>query len=209
MTLQTQTIGAFLDDLAGSRPTPGGGSAAAVIGATGAALVSMVCSVTLGKKGQEAVTAEMQDLLNASEGLRLQLTLMADEDIAAFDALMAAYRLPKTTDAERTLRARSIQASLRSATEAPLRCARASHAVITLARRAAKGGYSGVVSDAGVGVVAAHAALQSAALNVQINAPLLEDRAYAESATREMDALLIEGARDSATVFALVRGRLG
>src|SRR5271154_2795571 len=112
-----RTVAAFLDELASSAPTPGGGSAAAVIGATGAALVSMVCNVTLGKKGQEAVESEMKAVRDLSEQLRMRLTAMVAADIAAFDGLMAAYRLPKTSETEKLNRAEAIQANLRAATE--------------------------------------------------------------------------------------------
>jgi methenyltetrahydrofolate cyclohydrolase len=114
----------FLDELASAAPTPGGGSAAAVIGAMGAALVSMVCNVTMGKKGLEAAAADMQAVRDESERLRTRLTAMVAEDIAAFDGLMAAYRLPKSNDDEKSRRAEAIQANLRAATETPLACAR-------------------------------------------------------------------------------------
>ena len=120
-----QTVETFLDELASAAPTPGGGSAAAIIGAMGAALLSMVCSVTLGKKGQEAVEPDMKAVRDESERLRARLTAMVAEDIAAFDGLMAAYRLPKTDDEEKSRRAEAIQSNLRAATETPLVCARA------------------------------------------------------------------------------------
>ncbi len=82
----------FLDDLAGGAPTPGGGSAAAIMGAMGAALVSMVCNVTIGKKGYEAVEGEMKAVREESERVRRRLTAMVAEDIAAFDSIMAAYK---------------------------------------------------------------------------------------------------------------------
>ena len=203
------TLEDFLSALASRAPTPGGGSAAALIGAMGAGLISMVCNVTLGKKGMEEVAAQMHTICAESERLRLMLTPMIDADIAAFDGVMSAYRLPKGTDAEKTQRAAAIQASLIAATQTPLDCARACADVIKLSRRAAQHGYSGVISDAGVGVLAAQTALRSAALNVQINAPLLADQAFAAKASKELEELLTEGARESEAVFALVRGRLG
>jgi formiminotetrahydrofolate cyclodeaminase len=199
----------FLDDLASGAPTPGGGSAAAIIGAMGAALVSMVCSVTLGKKGLEAVAPEMKTVREQSEKLRLRLTAMVAEDVAAFDALMAAYRLPKASEVDKTRRAEAIQSNLRAATETPLDCARACAQVIGLAQRAGENGYSGVISDAGVGVLAAHTALRSAALNVYINAPSLQDREFAQQALAEVHELLEAGGRRSEAVYALVRGKLG
>ena len=89
-----RTVEDFLDQLACAAPTPGGGSAAAIIGAMGAALISMVCNVTIGKKGQEQAAAEMLAVRAESEALRARLAAMVDEDIAAFDGLMAAYKLP-------------------------------------------------------------------------------------------------------------------
>src|SRR5450631_4422829 len=95
----------FLDDLASGNPTPGGGSAAAVMGAMGAALVSMVCNVTLGKKGYEAVEAELQFVRHESDNLRARLTAMVADDVAAFEGLMAAYRLPKASEEDKARRA--------------------------------------------------------------------------------------------------------
>jgi formiminotetrahydrofolate cyclodeaminase len=204
-----RSVAAFLDDLASGAPTPGGGSAAAIIGAMGAALLSMVCNVTLGKKGLEAAESDMKAVRDESERLRARLTAMVAEDIAAFDGLMAAYRLPKSNDEEKSRRAAAIQANLRAATETPLDCARACAQVVALARRAAEQGFAGVVSDAGVGVLAANSALRSAALNVYINAPSLKDRGFATAATAEIDTLLDRSARESEAVFELVRSRLG
>jgi len=208
MITQT-TLDKFLDTLASGAPTPGGGSAAAVIGAMGAALISMVCNVTLGKKGLESAAAEMRAVCGESERLRVRLTAMIAEDIAAFDELMNAYRLPKASDTEKALRSAAIQKSLVGATNTPLECARACAQVIGISRRAAEAGYAGVISDAGVGVLAAQTALRSAALNVQINAPLLEDRGFAAAAIGEIEQLLESGGRESEAVFALVRARLG
>jgi formiminotetrahydrofolate cyclodeaminase len=192
------TVDDFLEQLAGAAPTPGGGSAAAVMGAMGAALVSMVCNVTLGKKGQEQAAAEMLAVRAGSEMLRTRLTAMVDEDIAAFDSLMAAYKLPKAGDDDKAHRA----------TEVPLDCARACAAVIALAARATAQGYRGVISDAGTGVVAAHAALRSAALNVYINAPALKDTEFARRSVAEIEALAASSAADSEAVYSFVRRRL-
>jgi len=202
-------LGTFLDELASGAPTPGGGSAAAIMGAMGAALISMVCNVTIGKKGHEAVEADMKSVRDDSEKLRMRLTAMVAEDIAAFDGLMAAYRLPKATEEEKARRAAAIQSSLRAATETPLACARACAQVVALSKRAGEKGYAGVISDAGVGVLAANTALRSAALNVYINSPSLKDRAFADAATAELAQLLDTCARESELVFELVRSRVG
>ena len=125
-------------------------------------------------------------------------TAMVAEDIAAFDGLMAAYRLPKSNDEEKSRRAEAIQLNLRAATETPLACARSCAEVVMLARRTAEKGFAGVISDAGVGVLAANSALRSAALNVYINAPALKDRDYADAATAEIEKLIERCARKRA-----------
>ena len=203
------SIEEFLGNLAGAAPTPGGGSAAAIIGAMGAALVSMVCNVTLGKKGYEAVEGEMRAVRAESERLRLRLTDMVGEDVAAFDSLMAAYKLPKATDEDKARRGAAIQDSLRRATEVPLQCARTCAEVIALARRASEHGYLSVISDGGVGVLAAYTGLRSAALNVYINAPSLKDRAFAGQSVAELESLVGRCATESESVYQLVRGKLG
>jgi formiminotetrahydrofolate cyclodeaminase len=207
--ITTLPLATFLDELASGAPTPGGGSAAAIMGAMGAALVSMVCNVTLGKKGYEAAESEMKTVRDESERLRLRLTAMVADDVAAFDGLMAAYRLPKASEEDKSRRAEAIQFNLRAATETPLACARACAQVVALSKRAGELGFAGVISDAGVGVLAANTALRSAALNVYINAPSLKDRAFAEAATAEIEKLLEHCQRESEAVFELVRSRSG
>ena len=208
-TPRQQPLQQFLDTLASSAPTPGGGGAAALMGATGAALLSMVANVSIGKKGLEPIEGELREVLSQSEALRGQLTAMVEDDVAAFDALMATYRLPKDTDAQKAARAAAIQVALRLATEAPMACARAAAAVVRLAQRAAAIGYKQVISDAGVGVLAAQAALRSAALNVYINAPSLKDEVYSKEVVQELEALLAECGQVSEAVYALVKSRLG
>ena len=202
------SIDEFLERLAGPDATPGGGSAAAIMGAMGAALVSMVCNVSIGKKGYEAAEAELKAIRTESEALRLRLTAMVAEDVAAFDSLMAAYKLPKISEHDKTERSTAIQASLRRATEVPLDCARACALVIALARRAGEHGYRGVISDGGVGALAAFAAARSAALNVYINAPALKDREFAQAATADLEKLLAACAAESEATYTIVRNKL-
>ena len=209
VTTTQSSVEKFLDELAGGNPTPGGGSAAAVMGAMGAALVSMVCNVTIGKKGCEGSAAEMKSVLADSERLRRRLTSMVAEDIAAFDSIMAAYKLPKATEEEKSSRAAAIQEGLQRATETPLECARACAEVIALSRRASERGYVNVISDGGVGALAGYTGLRSAALNVYINAPSLKDRAYADRATAEIERLMQGGGEETEAVYELVRGKLG
>ncbi len=203
-----QPVTRFLDELASSAATPGGGSAAAIMGALGAALVSMVCNLTIGKKNYAEVEPEMRSVLHDAEALRQRLADMVAEDIAAFNGLMAAYGLPKLTDEDKAVRGAAIQHALRAATEAPLACARACAEVIKLSMRAAEVGNRNVISDAGVGALAAQAALRSAALNVDINVPSLQDQTFAKACRDEMDALLASAVPLSEQAIALVKSKL-
>ena len=206
--LDTHSTAGFLDALASAAPTPGGGGAAAVMGAMGAALISMVANLTIGKKGYEAVEAEARALLADSEALRAKLSAMVAEDAVAFDGLMATYKLPKATDEEKAARSEAIQQGLKGATLAPLACARACAEAVRLAARAAEIGNTNVISDAGVGVLAAWAALRSAALNVDINAPQIRDRAFVDQALTELQALLAECGPLAEQVHSRVQARM-
>jgi formiminotetrahydrofolate cyclodeaminase len=201
-------IDKFLDDLASSRATPGGGSAAAIIGAMGAALSAMVCNLTIGKKKYAEVEEEMKVLLSKSEALRARLTGMIQDDVAAFDAVMGAYGMPKETDAEKEKRSAAIQDALKLATEVPLRCCHAAREVIDLAAVASAKGNVGVISDAGVAVLAAYAALRSAALNVYTNAKIITDKAYADAKLKELEKLLAGAEGVTEDSYELVKGKL-
>jgi formiminotetrahydrofolate cyclodeaminase len=150
----------------------------------------------------------LRTVLAQSEILRLRLAAMVGEDVAAFDGLMAAYKLPKATEQDKTRRTDAIQASLRRATQVPLECARVCGEVIVLSRRAGEHGYRHVISDAGVGVSAAYSALRSAALNVYINAPALKDRGFAQECVAEIENLLTASAAESEAIYELVRRKL-
>jgi len=204
----SQTLRSFLDALASSAPAPGGGAAAALMGATGAALVSMVCNLTIGKPKYAEVEGEMRALLAKCEALRLRIEKMMEDDQTVFNTLMAAYGLPKQTDAEKAQRKQAIQDALKRATEVPLACARACAEVVALSREAAEKGNLQVVSDAGVAVAAAEAGLKSAALNVWINVPSIDDKAFADAARREIDRLVDASTLDSAAIYALVKSKL-
>ena len=198
----------FLDELASKASTPGGGSAAAIMGAMGAALVSMVCNLTVGKKGYEDVDADMQALLEEAEALRGRVTGMVNDDIAVFDKVMGAYGMPKDDDEQKAARSAAIQAALKEATDVPLACARAGSEAIALSGRAAEAGNKNVISDAGVAVMAAYAALKSAALNVFINIGSIKDADFAASREKEIRELLAAAERDTQAIYDVVLKRL-
>lgn len=188
--IKDKSIQLFLDELASKSATPGGGSVSALMGAQSAALISMVCNLTIGKPLYSDVEAEMQALLQKSEALREKLTGLIKADVEVFNRLMAAYGLPKETDEEKALRSKAIQQVLKAATEVPLECARACAEAIELSRCAAKKGNIGVISDAGAAVMAAYSGLKSAALNVYINTGSLKDRHFAEAKLAELKTIL-------------------
>ena len=188
--IKDKTIQQFLDELASKSATPGGGSVAALMGAQSVALIGMVCNLTIGKPQYAEVEAEMQALLQKSEALREKLTGLIKADVDVFNRLMAAYGLPKETDADKLARSEAIQIVLKAATEVPLECARACAEAVELSRIAADKGSLGVISDAGAAVMAAYGGLKSAALNVYINTGSLKDRAFAETKLAELEAIL-------------------
>lgn len=205
--IKDKSLQVFLDELASSAPTPGGGSGAAIMGAMGAALVSMVCNLTVGKKGYEEVEDHLKDVLKQAEALRDRLTDMIRADVEVFDRLMASYGLPKETDEEKSVRSEEIQASLKEATDVPLNCARACAEAIELCRDAAEKGNLNVISDAGVAVVAADAAMKSAALNVYINVGSIKDKAFAEERSTELEKILKGADGQTSEIYELVKSK--
>jgi methenyltetrahydrofolate cyclohydrolase len=203
------SIQTFLDDLASERPTPGGGGAAALCGAIGAALVSMVANLTIGKKNYEAVWEDLAAVNAKAEALRAELTRAIEEDVVAFNAVMGANGLPRGSDEEKAKRTSAIQAALKDATLAPSRAVKACFEVIRLSASAAEKGNLNVISDAGVAVLAANAGLRSAALNVLVNAKAIKDRDFAEKQIAEVNALLAEAAETTESVYQTVRTKIG
>jgi formiminotetrahydrofolate cyclodeaminase len=190
MKLTDKPVVNFLDELASSAPAPGGGSVAALSGALGAALVSMVCNLTLGKKGYEDVQGDIQDLLAQSEALRQELTDLLEDDVAAYTGYSKAAKMPRATEEEKAERAEAMQAALKTATDVPLRIAGAAVKVMDLCMPAAEKGNKWAVSDAGVAVLMAEAALRSAALNVLINLGNLKDKDFAADRRAKLESLL-------------------
>ncbi len=206
--IKDKSVAVFLDELASKAATPGGGSAAAVMGAQSAALTSMVCNLTIGKPKYTEVEVEMQKLLKKSEALREKLTGMIKADVDVFDKLMACYGLPKESDEEKASRSTQIQSVLKEATLVPLECAKACAEAIALSRIAAEKGNLGVISDAGVAVMAGYAALKSAALNVYINTSSLKDRNFAEAKLTELKEILTGADVSTEEIYHLVKGKL-
>ncbi len=196
--------------LASSAPVPGGGSAAAVAGAMGAALVAMVSALTVGRADYAAVDAAVRIIGGEAETLRGQLLRLAELDSDAYDEVMRARRLPRETDEERAVRKAAMGASFVTAAQVPLETARTAMRVLELAARIAPIGNRNAVSDAGVAAQLASAAIRGAALNVRINLPYLPpDAPLASSAADEVARLEKDATTVESTTIATVAERLG
>ncbi len=194
----------FLEALSADTPTPGGGSASAYSGAMGAALVAMVARLTMGKKKYADVQDLMQNLLAKAEQLQAELLEDVSKDAAAFEAVMAAYRLPKESPEEQAKRQAAIEAATLAAAQAPLQVARKAVQVLSLAERAVALGNVNAISDGAVGAALARTALTGAGYNVRINLPGLKDR----QAAAELLAELAELERQAADIEMQVQQHL-
>jgi len=206
--LTDKSVLTFLDALASAAPAPGGGSVAALSGALGAALVSMVCNLTLGKKRYNDVQEEIAGLLQQSERLRGKLTELLEADAQVYTQVSHAIKMPRDTEQRKAARADALEAALKAATDVPLQVAKACVDVMDLCRPAAEKGNVNAVSDAGVAVLMAEAGLRSAALNVLINLGWIKDATFVKENQARLDDLL-EGRpalRDE--VYAFVVGKL-
>lgn len=192
MMLVDKTLAGFLDELASGSSTPGGGSASALVAANSAALVSMVCNLTLGKKGYETVQDDVRDILHDSEKLREELTRLVDLDAEAFMEIMDAYQLPKTNAEEKAIRKEAIQAATRKASQVPMRTIELAVEVLSLAKEIAEIGNKNVVSDAGVAASLASSAVESAWYNVVINLKSIEDENFVEEMEEHGENLMDE-----------------
>ena len=159
----------FLDQLAAAVPAPGGGSAAAYAGAMGAALVSMVAGLSIGRKKYAGVEEQMKTILVESEALRASLNAAVDEDAAAFATILTAFKLPRGSDQQEQERAVEIEKATMTAALVPLEAARKAVRVIELAALVAADGNLNAISDGASGAALARAALTAAGTNVRIN----------------------------------------
>jgi len=206
--IKNKSVHTLLDELASKASTPGGGSAAAIMGAMGAALLSMVANLTVGKKNYEGVEEDMKKLLQRTEELRSQLTGMVKADVEVFDKVMAAYGMPRDSEEQKTSRTAAIQTALKEATDVPLECARLCAEVIRLSEPVAEMGNKNVISDAGVAVLAGYAALRSAALNVYINIGGIKDEEFVQDRRGQLEEIMDGMDKLNEEVYELVKSKL-
>lgn len=206
--LTQKPVTTFLDELASSAPAPGGGSVAALSGALGAALISMVCNLTVGKKKYADVQEDIEAMLGQSEALRKELVELLEADVEVYTEVSTAMKMPRATEEEEAARTAAMQRALKAATDVPMRVAEACVKVMDLCRPTAKKGNVNAVSDAGVAILMAEAGLRSAALNVLINLAWIEDEAFVAENKAKLDALLAGKPAMRDKVYQLVVDKL-
>jgi len=206
--LTEKPVVTFLDELASSAPAPGGGSAAALAAAIGAALVSMVANLTLGKKQYADVQVDAQRILARSEALRHKCQDLLEEDVSAYTQVSQVYKMPKDTEEQKAARAEAMQKALKNATAVPMELAQVCVEILELCPESAQKGNINAVSDVGVGALMAEAALRAAALNVLINLGSIKDQAFVHKERARLDALLSGKAQFKEQILKDVEAKL-
>ena len=197
----------FLDALASDAPTPGGGTAAAMAGAMGAALAEMVAALTLSKEKYAEFHEAMRPIADAAGLARAEFLELSREDSAAYDAVISARRLPKDTEEQKAERARRIALANRHAAEVPMRTARAAVRLLAALPELAEKGNPNAVSDVGAAALLMDACVEAALLNVGINLSGIDDAGFVTEMQRETADLQEESRRLRSQVVALVRKR--
>lgn len=202
--MMEQSCAGFLEALASKAAVPGGGGAAALVGAVGAALGNMVGGLTAGKKKYAAVEADIQRLNGRAEALRRELEALVEADAAAFAPLAKAYSIPKEDPSRAGIMAEALEKACAAPLEIMERCAEA----IALTEEYAEKGSVLAVSDAGCAALFCKAALEAAGLNVAVNTRLMADRTRAAQLDGRAESLLAEFVPRAEAVYAAVRARL-
>lgn len=189
------TVKEFIEELGSNSPAPGGGSVAALSGSLSAGLVSMVAQLTINMAGApEQERERMRQALEQASGLMQSLGKHVDEDTAAFNRVMEAYRMPKGTPDEREQRSRSIQQALQGAAEHPLQVAEECLRLLDCCREAVRYGNPNALSDAGVAALMAHSGVMGALLNVAINLGNIKDPVFRKRLQADQNRIM--GAAD-------------
>ena len=188
--LADKTVRELLDAFASPAPTPGGGSASALVGAISASLLAMVAAMPKTAHGTPDDRAALDAIHPQVLALQAEMVTLIDRDAAAYDEVVAAYRLPKATDADKAARKAAVGRAMRLATDVPLETARAALALIGHSRVVATHGNLNAKSDAGVAESLARSAFSGACMNVEINLDGVGDAVYAEAVRRELSQMM-------------------
>ncbi len=190
MAIASLTIDDFLARLGSSDPTPGGGALAALSGAMAAAMLAMVCNLTVGRRRFADVEADVHALLARCKTAQSELLQLADADANAYLAVRDAYRLPRATDAEQQVRSDAIEAAMHGATDVPVDSARAGAAVLDLAIEAARITNPVALGDVAVATHLALGSMRGAADQARMNLSTLKDTAFVSRMAGQIDELL-------------------
>lgn len=202
------SVKSFADETSRESPAPGGGTISAYMGALGAALGTMVANLSSHKAGWDARWEEFSNWADKGQKIQTELLALVDEDTQAFNSIMEAFGLPKSTDEEKKARSIAIQTATLYATEVPLRTMQTSFKVFELCKAMAEDGNPNSVSDAGVGALAARAAVLGAGLNVKINANSLKDRTTADLLVAKADEIIKKANKQEAEIMGIVESKL-
>ncbi len=202
------TVKGFAHETSRESPAPGGGTIAAYMGALGAALGGMVANLSSHKPGWDERWNEFSQWADKGQALMGELLHLVDEDTEAFNRIMAAFGLPKKTDEDKAARTAAIQAATLYASQVPLHTMQESFKVFELCKAMAEIGNPNSVSDAGVGALAARAAVLGAGMNVKINAGSLTDREMADKLIAEANELIEKANAAEAEITAIVNAKL-
>src|SRR5918993_4099702 len=198
------SVAQLLEALSSSNPTPGGGTAAAIAGAMGTSLLLMVTGLSKSKNNTDDEKAALAKARDVLVPIVAQLKQLADRDAQSFDRVMAAYRLPKNSDGEKTARTQAIQSALQGATTVPLETLRTCAEALTHARVVAEHGNRSAASDAGVAIGLLRAAANGAHANVQTNLEAIKDEAFKTTTGEEAARVSSAAAADAATAMRWV-----
>lgn len=206
--MRKNSIEEFAGSLSSARPVPGGGGACAAAGAFAAALGMMVANLTVGKKRYADVEEEMKEILIRLGALRDQLLELIDKDAEAFEPLSRAYGLPRETPDQREEKERVLEAALYEASMVPLEIMERILEAMEDLEILSKKGSRIVISDAGVGVLFAQAALDGASLNVFINTKLMKDRDRAQRIDEKAEDLIRQGQEYKDRIYSAVMSQI-
>ena len=195
------SVAELLEALSSSEPTPGGGTASAITGAMGAALLVMVTGLAKSRNDTDEEKSALGDARAVLAPLTADLTRLADADTEAFNAVMAAYRLPKASDSDKTARSRAIQDALRGATVVPLDTLRVCADALAQAQAVARYGNRSAASDAGVAIGLLSAAATGAYANVQANLKSIKDEEFKSRTDAEAMRLSSAAVADASTAM--------
>ncbi len=202
------TLRGFAEETASESPAPGGGSISAYMGALGAALGAMVANLSSHKAGWDDRWEEFSGYAEQGQALMERLLYLVDEDTESFNRIMAVFAMPKGTEAEKAARDEAMESATLYATQVPLRTAETSYEAFALLKAMAENGNPASASDAGVGALAARAAVRGALLNVKINAASLKDRETADKLTARGEELAAMAAEAESEILAIVENKI-